>query len=68
MNNMNLDCVGPLTCKWFSIINIIVPHCPWLVESLDGSRRLTISCKRIINTHTHTLMFKDQLLCHVAEW
>ena len=33
--DMGLNCIGPFTCRFFSIINTIVPLNPWLVGSMD---------------------------------
>ena len=32
---MDLKCMGPLTCRYFSVVNTTVPHSPWLVEFRD---------------------------------
>ena len=36
LNNMNLNCVSPLICRFFSTVNITVLHNLKLVESLDA--------------------------------
>ena len=36
LNNMGLNCVGPLIGGFFSIVNSVVRHNPWLVESMVG--------------------------------
>ena len=33
---MGLNCIGPLTCGYFSTVNPTVLHSKWLVESADG--------------------------------
>ena len=36
LNNKDLNCSGPLICRYFSIVNTIVLHYLQLVESLDA--------------------------------
>lgn len=35
LNNMDLNCMSPLICRFFSIVNSTVLQDPWLVESVD---------------------------------
>ena len=32
---MGLNCLGPLVCGYFSVVNTTVLHGPWLAESAD---------------------------------
>ena len=36
LNNMGLNCPGPLMWRYFSVINTTVLHSLWLVESMDA--------------------------------
>lgn len=58
LNDMSLNCVGPLTCGFFSIVITTVLHDLWLVDS-EGTKprtwrnqvdkKLTISYMQIFN-------------------
>lgn len=46
LNNTSLNCVGPLTLGFFSIVNTVVLHNPWLVQSMDTEPQIwRANCK-----------------------
>ena len=48
--NIGLNCIGPLTCEFFSIVNTIAVHGPWLAESADEELWLwRVDCKLYVD-------------------
>lgn len=38
LKSTGLNCMGPLTCGYFSVVNATVVHGPWLVESANAQQ------------------------------
>lgn len=53
---MRLNCVGPLICGHFSIVNTTALHDPWSVDSMDAERAGTEE-PRIWRTRARTVTY-----------
>lgn len=52
---MNLNCIGPLTCGYFSIVNPMVFHSRWLVGSTDGAELDTKANHNYMGINPHAV-------------
>lgn len=59
LNNTDLNCIDPLICKFFPIVNAAVLHNPWSVESADAKLRIQSTCLQ----RTNYKLYMDFQLC-----